>query len=758
MRTRPSRGLRRLRLGRFCTGAVITAALLALGPLSVNAQDSALSLPEVTVADVLSAPHPSGLSAAPTGEHMAWVFNDRGTRDVWVASAPEYLGQRVTDFAGTGLRPGASADDGQEIGSIAWSPNGESLAFVRGGPPNAAGELPNPLSLPDGVERAVWRYDLGTGSATKVGVGRSPLWLDHNTLLIQRKGKVVRIDFGKAPKKRGQRRKQTEADLLAVRGGINNLRLSPDRSRLAFVSRRGSHSFIGVLEFESNRVAFLDAAVDQDGSPVFSPDGRSLAFVRQPPVLKPEIFAPMRAGAPWSIRVVDLASGAAREVFRAKPGVGSVYRDVVADDQLIWTDDGFLVFPSEADGWTHLYGLPVLRPSLTSAGSRRPSAQLLTPGQFEVEYVAAARDGKSVLFSSNQDDIDRRHLWRVAAAGGAVQAVTQGKGVENTPTPLADGAIAYVAASGTRPLEPMVRFADGSARSLAPGSLPASFPLEAMVEPEQVVFAASDGMKIHGQLFKPKTSTETKRPAVIFFHGGSRRHMMLGWHYSSYYHNCYAFHQYLVNQGYVVLSVNYRSGIGYGMEFREALDYGATGGSELRDVLGAGLYLRSRDDVDGSRVGLWGGSYGGYLTAMGLSRASDLFAAGVDIHGVHDWNRTIKNFIPSYEPLEDPDRARLAFESSPMAQVEDWRSPVLLVHGDDDRNVPFLETVVLVEKLRELGVEHELLVYPDEVHSFLRYQHWVEIFERAGAFFNQHLGVAAAAQEFDSPARSVGSN
>ena len=147
--------------------------------------------------------------------------------------------------------------------------------------------------------------------------------------------------------------------------------------------------------------------------------------------------------------------------------------------------------------------------------------------------------------------------------------------------------------------------------------------------------------------------------------------MLLGWHYMDYYNNAYAMNQYLASRGYVVLAVNYRSGIGYGLNFREALNYGAAGASEFNDVLGAGLYLRSRPDVDPHNASAsWGGSYGGYLTALGLSRASDLFAVGVDFHGVHDWNSTIRNFEPAYDPNKDESAARLAFESSPMASVE----------------------------------------------------------------------------------------
>ncbi|MFQ5630533.1 MAG: alpha/beta hydrolase family protein [bacterium] len=179
--------------------------------------------------------------------------------------------------------------------------------------------------------------------------------------------------------------------------------------------------------------------------------------------------------------------------------------------------------------------------------------------------------------------------------------------------------------------------------------------------------------------------------------------------------------------------------MGYGMDFREALNYGARGASEFNDVMGAGLYLRSRPDVDPDRIGLWGGSYGGYLTALGLARASDLFAAGVDIHGVHDWNMVIRNFVPSYNAEARAEAARLAYESSPMASIKDWRSPVLLIHGDDDRNVPFSESVDLAEALRKQGVDFEQLVFPDEVHGFLLHKNWLAAYKAAADFFERKL-------------------
>jgi len=329
----------------------------------------------------------------------------------------------------------------------------------------------------------------------------------------------------------------------------------------------------------------------------------------------------------------------------------------------------------------------------------------------------------------------------VAAAGGRPTPLTTGQGIQWAPTMTSDGALVFLRSAARRPAHPAIKMGgEPAGRELAPGSIPTSFPESALVEPEAVTVTATDGMSVPAQLFKPRgLRPGERRPAVIFFHGGSRRQMLLGFHYRSYYHYTYAMNQYLASRGYVVLSPNYRSGIGYGMEFREALDYGAHGASEFADVLGAGLYLRSRPDVDPARIGLWGGSYGGYLTALGLARASDLFAAGVDIHGVHDWNVVIRNFAPSYEPDKDRDFARRAFESSPLASVRTWRSPVLLIHGDDDRNVPFSETVTLAEALRKQDVKFEQLVFPDDVHDFLVHARWVEAFTAATDFLDRHL-------------------
>ncbi|MBI2537137.1 MAG: S9 family peptidase [Gemmatimonadetes bacterium] len=685
--------------------------LVSLLVASAVAQARAQSL---TLAQVLSAPFPSDLTAAPSGGTFAWAQDDRGMRNLWVAEAPAYQGRQVTRYA---------EDDGQELSNLQFTPDGLSLVYVRGGPPNRAGEIPNPTSDPDGADQAIWMVSLANGTPRKLADGSAPAVSPKGDVVaFLRRGEVWAVSLADSVAK--------PAQLFKARGSQGNLVWSPDGSMLAFVSGRGDHSFIGVYDRAKNEVRYLEPSVDRDGEPTWSPDGRRVAFVRIPGFKRGLPFIERREGEPWSIRVADVASGEGREIWRAARGRGSVFHGVAAEDQLFWAAGDRIVFPWERDGWVHLYSVPI-------AGG---SATLLTPGEFEVEHVTISSNGREMVYSSNQGDIDRRHLWRVPVTGGAPVAITRGTGIEWSPAVAGAGTLAFLASDAREVLA-----AGASRRPLTGSGMPAGFPAAQLVEPQPVIFSAADGMRIHGQLFQPRdTRPGERRPAVVFFHGGSRRQMLLGWHYMYYYHNTYAQNQYLANKGYVVLSVNYRSGIGYGMEFREALNYGAHGASEYQDVVGAGLYLRSRPDVDPDRIGLWGGSYGGYLTALGLARSSDRFKAGVDLHGVHDWNVVIRNFAPSYDATSREDVARLAFQSSPMASVATWRSPVLLIHGDDDRNVPFSETVDIVESLRAQGVEFEQLIFPDEVHDFLLHRHWLQAYQAAADFFDRKLKGGAA--------------
>ena len=672
--------------------------------------------PAFTIDQVMSAPFASGLTAAPEGSRIAWVFNRSGVRNIWAAEGPDYKGRQVTGY---------TADDGIEISGLAWTPDAASIVFVRGSDRGREGNYPNPLSRPEGGDQALWIVPLGGGRPRRLDEGAAPAVSPKGDLVAYvKKDQIWSVQFSGEPK---------PVQLIKARGNCGSLRWSPNGSALAFVSARDDHSFVGVYDIAGGTLRYLDPSVDRDSDPVWSADGKRVAFLRTPNSRELSLFGPKRSAQPWSIRLAEVASGSGREVWRAKPGRGSVFHGVVAENQLLWAAGDRIVFPWEEDGWTHLY-------SVAATGGE---AALLTPGDFEVEYASLGRDGMDAVYASNQGDIDRRHLWKVATAGGVPESLTRGDGLEWSPLVTVDGgAVAFLASGAQQPGRPFV-MAGGRRIDVAPGSLGADFPRGRLVVPEAVTFKAADGMEIRGQLFIASgVQSGERRPAVIFLHGGSRRQMLLGWHGMEYYHNTYAFNQYLASRGYIVLSVNFRSGTGYGMEFREALRYGAVGSSEFNDVLGAGRYLASRPDVDAKRIGLWGGSYGGYLTALGLARASELFAAGVDLHGVHDWRTETRLFLPSDDHAVQQEALRLALDSSPMAHIQGWTSPVLLVHGDDDPDVAFGQTVQLVEALRRKGVEFEQLIFPDEVHDFLTHARWLEAFRAAATFLDTHLAAS----------------
>ena len=298
-----------------------------------------------------------------------------------------------------------------------------------------------------------------------------------------------------------------------------------------------------------------------------------------------------------------MKTGQGRRVWIADAGPGSVFHptisannDVPSATNLFWTNHDDLVFPWEKSGWLHLYAVPV----------QGGTARALTVGKFEVTHVVFSQDRKRLVYSSTQDDTDRMHIWTVDAEHGSAVRTAQSHAIEDFPQIGADGALFALQSDGNQPLHPVALSAGGQWRRLAPEAIPSSFPSSKLVMPQAVTFTAKDGQETHAQLFLPRETTSKPHPAILFFHGGPQRQMLLGFDPKRTYSWIYAFNQYLVAEGYIVLSVNYRGGTGYGLDYREADNLGPGGGSELNDLLGAITYLRGRQDVDSHRLGIWG--------------------------------------------------------------------------------------------------------------------------------------------------------
>ena len=674
------------------------------------------------ISDLIGVPYPTELVAAAQGEKIAWIANERGVRNVWTAAPPKFVPQMLTH---------GSDDDGQELSSLRLSPDGATAVWVRGGQPDGAGFSQNPQSLPGGVEQEVW-IATADGQPRKLVTGNSPVLAPDARVVLAIQGETVSCvsaTSAAAPD-------WCTAPLLKLRGSNGRPVFSPDGSRIAFVSDRKDHSFIGVFDTATRRVTWMAPDVDRDDFPVWSPDSKRVAFLR----IAGERFGELLniTGAwPFEIWIADATSGAGKRVFRTNDIAGGFAQfdsEGPAREPLQWSATDRLLFYSEGSGWMHLY-------SLASTGGEPKD---LTPGNCEVESGSLSTDGRTVIVSSNCADIDGRQLFRIPVAGGKPERLA-GRTIDVGPVFIgATQHYAYRSADAVQPTSIAVVSSSGAPQRIFP-TLPASFPAQALVKPEVVTFQAADGVTIHGQLFQAAGARNgARRPAVIFVHGGPVRQMLPGWHYMDYYSNSYAMNQYLASRGFVALSVNYRDGIGYGQAFRRAQNQGPRGASEYQDVLAGREFLARLPNVDPARIGIWGGSYGGLLTAQALARNSDLFAAGVDFHGVHDWAQMARELHGAGWGI-DQSLYDEAYKSSPDAAVAKWRSPVLFIHGDDDRSVPFDQTTDLVGRLREQGVHTETLIFPDEEHGFLRYATWLRAYGATAEFLNRTLGNSAAA-------------
>ena len=672
-------------------------------------------------------------TADPTGpEHAVWAARTNGAGGAWrVAEAtnPELAPDgsailfvkagQIFRAKVTPVKPASEADRGEKAlitewgvqSDPKWSPDGRRIAFVSTRTDHSF------IAVYDVATRLV-KY-----MSPSVDFDTMPMWMpdSKHLVFVRRPG----LPFGQ----------QSQAGSGAL--GLPNgpaFQAAPAAPATAATGGRGGG--------RGGRGASATTAQAATNPPATAP-----AATNNSPGLMRATF---RGGYTLAVYKADVTTGDAQEVWHNQPNdtiAANIGSAQLAGEYVIFPfgvgggrggrggrGNGAAPAATEnqapQDEWDRYYALHI------TDASARPVLLTTTDGLIENQTsVALSADGKTFYYCTNAKDIERRHIWAVPAAGGTPVQITTGEGVETYPAPLASGKYLATLSADWRMPQSLGMWKIGAEGPVGPAQaqkiiFPAQrpgFPIEAHVKPEVVITKAADGLEIHNQLFLPKDlKPGERRPAIVFVHGGPVRQMMPAYHYMQFYHWAYGINQWLANQGYVVMSINYRGGVGYGRSFRAAPNTGGAGNSEYQDVVAGGKYLQSRPDVDPNRIGIWGLSYGGVLTSQALARNSDIFRAGVDLAGVHLWGSSL-------------DPAAVSYQSSTIGAIDGWKSPVLLIQGDDDRNVAFQQMTGLVQLLRQRDVYYELIVFPDDTHESLLHSRWMYTLGRMETFLHRFL-------------------
>jgi len=714
---------------------VLSAGCAAQAVQPANAQ-------RMTIEQLIDIKHPSSPMWSPDGRLVAFVWDRAGVSTVHVAAADITAGAasapRELPDAGASLAGAFWSVDGRALmvprngdlwrvpldgspGSAVWttpetesaitpSPDGQRVAFVRSSGASASDIVVRTLA--DGRESRVLHQDhvLGTVSWSPDGqslvVGNAPRVIRHEQTPAYSGAKIIYTINENVP---------GDTVVVPAAGGT--------AKPLAVTS--GGFGGLGARRW-------LDARH-------FVHDRMSADFKRRTSYL------------------VDIAGDEPRALHEdVKEKFWSITGDANAGAQPS-PDGKWIAFISDRDGWDHLYVMPVpngarrLQPS-DANGALQPSEPIqITKGKFEAWRPIWSPDSTRIAFDANEPDhYGTRHLY-VATIGGdpshaSVAAVTSGRGTNIAPVWSPDGtrllyqhtdpqnsADLYVVDVATRKT---VRLSD---------SMPAAIDRTQLVAPEMVRYAGPDGQQVPAWLFVPKGLDRSKKhPAVVWIHGDGVNQNYDGWHVQRNYAVYYSFHQYLLQQGYVVIAPDYRGSIGYGRDWREGV-YMDVGGKDAKDAWMAANYLKTLPYVDTSRVGVWGLSYGGVFTLIAVTDQPRLFRAAVDVAGVVDYAMYYED--PYHggwtasrigTPEQNP---QVYANASPISHLDQLETPLLVLHGTADVNVPYLHSVRLIDELMKKNKSHltSFMTYPGEFHYFTREHVLRDAWHRVDDFFGQYL-------------------
>jgi dipeptidyl aminopeptidase/acylaminoacyl peptidase len=459
------------------------------------------------------------------------------------------------------------------------------------------------------------------------------------------------------------------------------------------------------------------------GTPVFSTDGKYAVASATSADNKDRWFVTIDAET-GKTRVIDTLHDDAW-IREAGGGFGSPTLQFLPDDKRVW-------FLSERDGWMHLYTLDL--------STEHAKASQLTEGKWEISSADLSQDGRTFYLTTTESHPGERHLYSLPLDGGARTRITSMVGSNQAEVSPDDSSIGLVYSYSNKPPEVFVMpnrpGASAKQVTVTPTSEWRSFN---WIDAKVITFTARDGVAVHARLFTPEmigARRDPARPGVVFVHGaGYAQNAHKYW--ASYFRE-YMFHNLLASRGYVVLDVDYRASSGYGRDWRTAI-YRHMGGKDLEDIVDGAKYLTAKEQVNPKRIGVYGGSYGGFITLMAMFTTPDVFAAGAALRPVTDWAHYNHGYTSNI--LNVPQKDMEAYRrSSPIYFAEGLKGALLICHGMVDSNVHFQDSVRLVQRLVELRKENWTFApYPVENHSFTEASSWADEYKRILKLFEDNL-------------------
>lgn len=392
-----------------------------------------------------------------------------------------------------------------------------------------------------------------------------------------------------------------------------------------------------------------------------------------------------------------------------------------------WIDENNFWYQSEETGYSHLYAVDVI------SGKKK----VFTSGKYEVQNAQLSNDKKYFFITTNEVNPGEQQYYRLPISGSKAERITNSEGANDVTISPDEKAIAILYSYTNKPWELYLQenIPNKKPEQITDKAQSEEFKSYSWRDPEIVTFTARDGATVYGRLFKP-ANPDVHKPAVIFVHGAGYLQNAHKW-WSSYFRE-YMFHNMLSDNGYYVIDIDYRGSAGYGRDWRTGI-YRHMGGKDLTDNVDAADYLVKNYGVDAKRIGIYGGSYGGFITLMGMFTTPGVFAAGAGLRSVTDWANYNHGYTANI--LNEPFNDSLAYRrSSPFYFAEGLKGHLLMCHGMLDLNVHFQDIVKLSQRLIELKKDNwELAVYPMEDHGFTEPSSWTDEYKRIYNLFESVL-------------------